>query len=280
MNVFSIVSTVILMLLAVFALVQPLVAVSTHNGRNKGNARLSLLIAVSALILAIGLYSVIGRPGVPSFSPRTDPAKSLSTTPQAATIQTDAVAPVGSLLAGLEERLTENPDDAKGWLLLAKSYQHLGQTDKARSAYEQATALGQTDAAFVELLDAPSASTPADNVIEIRGRVSLSESVMSQVNKSDTVFVFAKAVHGPQMPLAVVRRPVADLPFEFTLSDAQSMVEGSGISSVESVVVTAKISAPGNALSTNLALEIKSEPIATASAPYLDLLIGSINQNN
>jgi hypothetical protein len=94
------------------------------------------------------------------------------------------------------------------------------------------------------------------------------------------VFIFAKELNGPPMPLAVIRRPVADLPFEFVLSDAQSMVDGSGISTAETVVVTAKISAPGDALGTNPVLEVKSDPVATINAPYLGLIIGPPQQNN
>lgn len=54
-------------------------------------------------------------------------------------------ASVGSLLAGLEARLAENPDDAKGWLLLAKSQDHLGNVAAAREAYGRAKALGMED---------------------------------------------------------------------------------------------------------------------------------------
>lgn len=53
---------------------------------------------------------------------------------------------VASLVIGLEERLEQNPDDGKGWLLLAKSYHHLGRLDEARDAYRRADTLGHGDA--------------------------------------------------------------------------------------------------------------------------------------
>ena len=45
-------------------------------------------------------------------------------------------------LAGqLEEKLRKNPDDAKGWVLLAKTYATIGDARKAAAAYARATTL-------------------------------------------------------------------------------------------------------------------------------------------
>lgn len=60
----------------------------------------------------------------------------------------DRSASVGTLIGGLEARLAENPDDAKGWLLLARSHDHLGDHDKAWSAYSHARDLGMSDEAL------------------------------------------------------------------------------------------------------------------------------------
>lgn len=57
-------------------------------------------------------------------------------------------ASVGTLIGGLESRLAENPEDAKGWLLLAKSHDHLGNVSAARDAYARAKALGMEDLAL------------------------------------------------------------------------------------------------------------------------------------
>jgi hypothetical protein len=271
MNAYFLIAAFIMSILATLILASPLAA--TARAMSKGNAKLSLLVADSAIVLPIALYGVLGRPGVPSSNSRATSVQDDSGVPTIGTGATDGLDSVGNLIAGLRDRLEENPDDAKGWLLLAKSYQHLGQDDEARSAYDKAAALGQTDLAFADSLAA--GSTAVADSTEIRGHVSLSETAMAQVKESDTVFIFAKALNGPQMPLAVVRRPVTDLPFEFVLNDTQSMVDGSNLSSAGTVIVTAKISAHGNALATNPELEVKSEPIATVDAPYLGLIIGS-----
>jgi cytochrome c-type biogenesis protein CcmH len=95
------------------------------------------------LLLAVGLYAAIGRPdiannmSVPSSSPPVSTRSSAGNGGKAASVTT--------LLAGLEQRLQEDPDDARGWLLLAKSYDHLGRSRDAAAAYERAATLGLTD---------------------------------------------------------------------------------------------------------------------------------------
>lgn len=64
----------------------------------------------------------------------------------------DKLGPVAGLVGGLEQRLAESPEDAKGWLLLAKSYDHLGDNQKASTAYARAVELGLSDAEFEQKL--------------------------------------------------------------------------------------------------------------------------------
>ena len=49
---------------------------------------------------------------------------------------------IDQLLDGLIQRLEAQPDDVEGWLLLAKSYQYLGQTSQAKMALSKAQSLG------------------------------------------------------------------------------------------------------------------------------------------
>jgi hypothetical protein len=276
MNVYFFVGALVMLLGALSVMVRPLPA--GPRARSQGNARLQLLVAIIAIVFSTGLYSVLGKP---NFAWSTSHACGLSTNDirsQRVAAKTDGIGSVSSLLTGLEERLNDSPEDAKGWLLLAKTYQHLGQDDDAKSAYEKAAALGQTDTTFAESLAV--APAPAKHGAEIRGRVSLSEAAMSMVEESDTVFIFAKAFNGPAMPLAVIRRPVTDLPFEFVLSDQQSMVKGSGLSSVDQVIVTAKITASRDALNNDPTLVAHSDPVATTDSPYLGLRIGPAATDN
>ena len=276
MNLLFLAATLTMSLIALSILVRPLVA--GVPAKSKGNARLPLLIVIGSILLAVGLYGVIGSPDIAASSLRASVSSADPGSAQPAAQKTDGIAPVSSLVAGLEERLKNEPDVAKGWLLLAKTYQHLGRIDEASTAFEKAESLGQTDATLAKSLAADSGSV--GSVAEIRGRINLSDAASELFNDGDTVFVFAKAVDGPAMPLAVIRRPVTDLPFEFVLSDEQSMVKGSGLSSVDEVIVTAKITASKDALNSAPALEARSDPITTTDSPYLRLTIGPAAINN
>jgi len=108
-----------------------------------GFANIPLLGVIAALLLAVGLYAAIGSPDI-SSSPGTAGTQPGAMAATSADNRKKA-ASVSALLDGLEARLRDDPEDAKGWLLLAKSYDHLGRIGEAASAYAKAAALGLTD---------------------------------------------------------------------------------------------------------------------------------------
>lgn len=55
------------------------------------------------------------------------------------------IAPIASLVEGLKQRLQKEPNDVKGWVLLAKSYHHIGDWHEAAKAAAKARELGYTD---------------------------------------------------------------------------------------------------------------------------------------
>ena len=63
-----------------------------------------------------------------------------------------------------------------------------------------------------------------------------------------SVFVFARAVSGPALPLAVKRMQVADLPATITLDDSMAMAPGMNLSSYPEVQLVARISLQGSAI--------------------------------
>ena len=87
----------------------------------------------------------------------------------------------------------------------------------------------------------------ASNPKSVSGQVSLAPTLAGKVQPSDTLFVFARAVDGPRMPLAVLRASAADLPLSFTLDDRPALNPQMKISGAPQVKVEARISRSGNA---------------------------------
>ena len=107
-----------------------------------GFSYLPLLAMLAIAMVAAGLYLAIGRPDLASES---NQAQAAQTAPHTTAHQDVSVATVESLLSGLEQRLQREPGDGDGWLLLAKSYDHLGRSAEAIEAYARARALGSSD---------------------------------------------------------------------------------------------------------------------------------------
>lgn len=110
-----------------------------------------------------------------------------------------------------------------------------------RGGIERARQQIDGDSAVEQAQSAANAGT----TLEIQ--VALDPEVVESVSPQDTVFVFARAVSGPPVPLAAKRLTVADLPATITLGDADAMVPSMKISSVEQVMVMARISRSGDA---------------------------------
>jgi cytochrome c-type biogenesis protein CcmH len=83
----------------------------------------------------------------------------------------------------------------------------------------------------------------------VSGTVSLSPALVDKVAPTDTVFILARAANGPRMPLAVFRKQVRDLPLDFTLDDSMAMQPQMKLSGFAQVVVAARVSKSGSAMS-------------------------------
>ena len=55
-------------------------------------------------------------------------------------------------------------------------------------------------------------------------QVSLAPKLQKAVAAEDTVFIYAQAISGPKMPLAIVRKHVSDLPLTVSLNDSMAMM--------------------------------------------------------
>ena len=109
----------------------------------------------------------------------------------------------------------------------------------------------------------PAPRAPADAArASVSGVVTLAASLKGKASPEDTVFVFARAVEGPRMPLAILRRQVKDLPLTFALDDSMAMTPAARVSSVAKLVVGARISKRGDATPQPGDLQGQSAPVA------------------
>lgn len=114
----------------------------TGATNQKGANSFAYGVAAFIPIGAIALYLVVGNPkGInlsanPQAIPATAPEQPGTMPPQQ----------IAANIEKLAERLKQNPNDAKGWTMLARSYMMQERFSEAASAYERLTTLNANDA--------------------------------------------------------------------------------------------------------------------------------------
>lgn len=251
------------------------VVIPISVGEKATNSRTIAMAAVVSLF-AIGLYSFIGSPKAVTAENGHAKSSSTSVAPSSNGNPSKTLGSVASLVDGLRYRLNQEPDDANGWILLARSYQHLGRLEEAASAYGRARELGKTDLKLEQSLGSAGQTAEASVATRgpaVRGRISLSQEAALLVQPDDTVFVFAKAEAGQAMPLVALRKTIADLPLEYALTDDMAMVPGISLADFDEVLVVARVSRSGRAKDVLNGLEVSSEPVSPSTWNYIDLQI-------
>ncbi len=114
----------------------------------------------------------------------------------------------------------------------------------------------------------------AADAASLRVQVSLAEHIKADPDAS--VFVYARAVGGPRMPLAVARIRVGDLPTQITLDDSMAMAPGMNLSKFEQVEVIARISKNGIANRGPGDIEGLFSPVAVAGVQSVSVVIDQV----
>ena len=158
---------------------------------------------------------------------------------------------------------TEFGDTARG--ALADARRRLGESaDTTTSAPTQANMAPAASAAAVGKPDSSAGGST------VAGSVKLAPAIAARAGPDDTVFVIARAVKGPPMPLAVKRFKVRDLPLNFSMSDADAMMPELTISKIGEIVVVARVSKSGEPKAASGDLEGISAPL---KAPRRDIAL-------
>ena len=252
-----------------------MVVIPLFSGKPRFSAA-TIVPSVLIPLVAVGMYSQLGSPDAVFRRGNSADHNQVKTNPASDANTNKGTASVASLIVGLRDRLEREPNDADGWILLARSYEHIGSRTEAIAAYNRAKSLGKTDPTLDQSLsgETPAQEQPTSIVgPSLRGRVALAPGVAAQVQPSDTVFVFAKESAEQRMPVLALRKSASDLPLDFVLTDAQAMVPGTHVGDYEQLVVTARISRSGMAGDAFNGLEISSRPVSPLDGDEILLLI-------
>ncbi len=162
----------------------------------------------------------------------------------------------GEAKALIDRVLELEPENAMGLWLSGMASRQANDNDAALAAWQKLYGLlpaGSADQEEVGRLiaelggDTPAvaAKSPAAGAGGITVTVGVPDEIRAQVKDTDLVFIYAKAMQGPPMPLAAVRKQVKDLPITITLDDSMAMMPQMKLSGFDRVKVGARISKGG-----------------------------------
>ncbi len=187
--------------------------------------------------------------------------------------------------AMLKQALAQQPDNPKGLWLLGHWYYQRGDYQQALENWQAVASQTQPGSDTARVLQqqiqmarsklgitAPADQTPsrtdsAAASASLRVTVTLDPTLKGNVAPDDTLFIYARAVKGPRMPLAIVRKQVRDLPVTVTLDDSMAMSPAMVLSRFPQVSVGARISKSGQAMPAAGDLQGVQEPVSTIRPP-------------
>lgn len=167
----------------------------------------------------------------------------------------------GRPMEQLQRALEIDPDHADVLWFAGHIHFDMGQHQQALGFWERlAKVMPQNDSEITAMVNQAAATAqqklglPEQPLIVVKAAatgatltvaLSLDPALSGVVAAEDTVFLFAKAPGRKGPPLAAQRLTVADLPATIQLDDSMAMVPGNNLSSVEQVIIGAKITKSG-----------------------------------
>ncbi|WJW76495.1 c-type cytochrome biogenesis protein CcmI [Thiohalobacter sp. IOR34] len=324
-------------------------AVAVAEGRGRW---MLPVLALAVPLMAVSLYLALGNPDL--IEPPETPVAAGGHDGTSGKMPS-----VDAMLEALVQRLQQEPDNARGWYLLARSYMSLGRYEEAVKAFERLhalvgdqpgvltgladalamtqgarlsgrpfellqkaleiqpddpTALWLTGQAYMEqgkprealehwqrldalLADQPESQAelrqlmaraeqqlrdagealpepvvktttsrqPAAGAVSLKVRIELDPALAGKIDPEAPLFIYAKALEGPPMPLAAVRKQVKDLPLEVVLDDRMAMMPAMRLSAFKEVRVGARVSLSGDPVAHSGDLFGELAPVAVDS---------------
>ena len=174
----------------------------------------------------------------------------------------------GKPAALIDQALKLDPNNGKARYLAGFAAIEQGNTQAAIAHWEKLLAQIPPDAEGAVMLREKLAElkqqTGTSGTISsanISGQVNIAAALKNQATPQDTLFIFARAVSGPKMPLAMLKVQVKDLPVNFKLDDSMAMSPQMKLSNFPEVVIVARVSKSGTAVTQPGDLEGVSAPV-------------------
>jgi cytochrome c-type biogenesis protein CcmH len=177
----------------------------------------------------------------------------------------------------LDEMDPASEDAADMREMITEAQTRAGAPSNAAAAPSVPTAAEPTEPAAAQQAQAESPAAPAPAAgASVTADVSLDEAIAAGAAPEDVVFIFARAVAGPPMPLAVQRVQVKDLPTRVTLDDSMAMMPAMRLSAFPQVMIGARVTKSGQATPQSGDLEGESGPIDSAGKTQVAVVIDRI----
>lgn len=148
----------------------------------------------------------------------------------------------------------------------------LDPSSNVAAAVEQQIAAADAKASGKTDEPAATATPPALDV-----QVAVAPALKSKLAAGDTLYVYARAEHGPPMPLAVAKLDAGKLPASVILTDGMGMTPQFKLSSAERVFVGARISKSGQAIAQPGDLEGDAGVVSTATRDPIRISIDKVH---
>lgn len=195
----------------------------------------------------------------------------------------------GRALDLLKQAVQADPANQRGlWLLGISQFQHDQYADAAATwrrlqpLLEPGSTVAKAVTEQIAVAEARAGGKPDATPATAPGprlnvHLELAPALRDKLKPGAALFVYARAEHGPPMPLAVARLDASQLPTTVTLTDAMAMAPQMALSSTDKVTIGARISASGQAIAQPGDLEGSAGVVAVDRKTPVRLVIDTVH---